>query len=416
MQSTIALFSVRGYPSFFFGRIANSIAIWVDFTLIFSLLSFSYHASPGTLGLAAALYGLPGLLAGPFIGALADRKSPALIMLSSATARFVTSLGLAFAPNETMFIAWVLVKGISNLGTVPAEQIVIRRLLSDDQIVSTVTLTSVVDQCTKILSPLLGAGLSLVLHSRGGFALTGMLAVFSMGCACGVARVVGWRSPDAKTRRRFLDFTLVRHLLSERPALASALGLMLTFSTILGLYDSIVVVLLRDHGLPSSAFGTIVSCTAVGAVSCAIVLKKVLARVSVSKSMPIFLAGFSTTVVAAGALALTLPTLNLGALCLLWVINGFCYGGGVMSYSITLQRNAPREALGVISTSARSLQLTALVVGPIAGSWVAQHIGIESTFVGAGSIGLAVGAYAVFRRAYPQEGRKQPDNENVSPR
>ncbi|HDV6326391.1 TPA: MFS transporter [Burkholderia cenocepacia] len=415
MQSTIALFSVRGYPSFFFGRIANSIAIWVDFTLIFSLLSFSYHASPGTLGLAAALYGLPGLLAGPFIGALADRKSPALIMLSSATARFLTSLGLALAPNETMFIAWVLVKGVSNLGTVPAEQIVIRRLLSDDQIVSTVTLTSVVDQCTKILSPLLGAGLALVLHSRGGFALTGMLAVFSMGCACGVARVVGWSNPDAKAERRFPDFTLVRHVLSERPVLASALGLMLTFSTILGLYDSIVVVLLRDHGLPSSSFGTIVSCTAAGAVSCAIVLKKVLTHVSVGKSMPIFLTGFSATVVAAGVLALALPTLNLGTLCLLWVVNGFCYGGGVMSYSITLQKNAPRDALGVISTSARSLQLTALVLGPIVGSWAAQHTGIESTFIGAGSIGLAVGTYAAFRHAYPRERSKRTDNENISP-
>ncbi|MET3553963.1 MFS transporter [Burkholderia sp. 567] len=415
MQSTIALFSVRGYRSFFLGRVANSIAIWVDFTLIFSLLSFSYHATPGTLGLAAALYGLPGLLAGPFIGALADRKSPALIMLSSAMARFITSLGLAFAPNEAMFIAWVLVKGVSNLGTVPAEQIVIRRLLSDDQIVSTVTLTSIVDQCTKILSPLLGAGLSLAFHSHGAFALTGMLAVFSMGCALGVARVIGWKNPDVKTQRRFLDFPLVRQVLSEHPALASALGLMLAFSTILGLYDSIVVVLLRDHGLPPSSFGTIVSCTAVGAVSCAIVLKKVLARVSVRKSMPMFLAGFSATVVVAGGLALAVPTLNLGTLCLVWVVNGFCYGGGLMSYSITLQRNAPRDALGVISTSARSLQLTALVVGPIAGSWIAQHIGIESTFVGAGSAGLALGAYAMFGHGYPEERCKPADNENVSP-
>ncbi|WP_409410248.1 MFS transporter [Burkholderia cenocepacia] len=266
-----------------------------------------------------------------------------------------------------------------------------------------------------MLSPLLGAGLALVLHSRGGFALTGMLAVFSMGCACGVARVVGWSNPDAKAERRFPDFTLVRHVLSERPVLASALGLMLTFSTILGLYDSIVVVLLRDHGLPSSSFGTIVSCTAAGAVSCAIVLKKVLTHVSVGKSMPIFLTGFSATVVAAGVLALALPTLNLGTLCLLWVVNGFCYGGGVMSYSITLQKNAPRDALGVISTSARSLQLTALVLGPIVGSWAAQHTGIESTFIGAGSIGLAVGTYAAFRHAYPRERSKRTDNENISP-
>jgi len=399
MQSTIDLFSVRGYTPFFFGRVANSIAIWVDFTLIFSLLSFNYHATPATLGLASALYGLPGLLAGPFIGALADRKSPALIMLSSASARFVTSLGLALAPNETIFIACVLIKGISNLGTVPAEQIVIRRLLSDDRIVSTVTLTSIVDQCTKILSPLLGAGLSLVLHSHGGFALTGALAIVSMGCAFGIARVIGWRNPDVQKSGRLPDFKLVRGVLSERPSLAYALGLVLTFSTILGLYDSIVVVLLRDHGLPSSSFGTIVSCTAVGAVSCAIVLKKVLARASTLRSMLVFLTGFSATVIAAGVLAITMLKLDLVVLCLLWVVNGFCYGGGVMSYSITLQRDAPRDSLGIISTSARSLQLAALVIGPVVGSWVAQHVGIEATFIGAGAVGLTAVAFATLNPA-----------------
>ncbi|AOJ83699.1 MULTISPECIES: MFS transporter [Burkholderia] len=396
MRSTIALFSVRGYPPFFFGRIFNSIAVWVDFTLIFSLMSFHYHANTSMLGLTAALYGLPGLLVGPFIGALADRKSPALIMVISALARLVTSLGLAFAPNESVFVAWVLIKGISNLGTIPAEQIVIRRLLSDEQIVSTVALTSVVDQCTKILSPLLGAGLSFALHSRGGFALTACLAIASAVCAIVVAQTVGWRDVARQAQRRYPDFKLVRRVLAEHPALATSLGLMLTFSAILGMYDSIVVVLLRDHGLPAAAFGTIVSFTAIGAISCATLLKKVLARISEAKSMAAFLAGFSGTVVVAGLLALLTTNLNLVVLCALWYVNGFCYGGGVMCYSISMQREAPRDALGVFSTSGRSLQLAALVIGPVIGAWIALRFGLATTFIGSGTFGLAAAAYAML--------------------
>lgn len=400
MGSIISLFSVRGYSSFFLGRICNSVAIWVDFTLIFSTLSFHYHVSPAELGLSAALYGLPGLLLGPFVGALADRKSPASIMLASAFARFVASMGLAFASNETIFIVWIFIKGVSNLGAIPAEQVLIRRLLSNEQIVSTVALTSVLDQCTKILAPLLGAGLSFALHSRGGFALTGGLALLSMGCAIGVAGAVGWGSVSGNSQRRYPDFVLVRRVISENPTFAFTLGLALTSSMVLGLYDSIVVVLLRDHGLPDSSFGTIVSCTALGAIGCAVVLKNLLARGSESKSLVIFVAGFSGSVVAAGLLALMLPTLGLGILCVLWIINGFCYGGGMMAYGIALQKEVPADALGVVSTSARSLQLAALVIGPVVGSGIAQCIGVEATFVGAGAIGLAIAAWAAVRRTH----------------
>lgn len=400
MGSAISLLLVRGFPSFLGSRILNSIALWVDFTLIFSLLSFHYGASPAVLGLSAALYGLPGLLLGPLLGALADRKSPALIMLLSAFARFVTSFGLALSHNEIVFIVWIFAKGLSNLGTMPAEQVLMRRLLSNEQVVSAVAVMSIIDQCTKIFAPLIGAGFSFALSSRGGFALTAVLAILSAGCAINVARVVGWGDAGERSRKSYPDFVLIRRVLSQRPQLAWPLALVLTFSMILGLYDSIVVVLLRDHGLPDSAFGTIVSCTALGAIGCALMLRNVLARVSESKSMIIFLAGFSASVAAAGGLALSLSRLNLGLLCLLWGINGFCYAGGVMAYSISLQKEAPPDTLGVVSASARSLQLTALVLGPIAGSWVAQSFGLETTFVGAGGLGLAMAAYAAFKHPH----------------
>lgn len=404
---SISLFNVRGYPSFFGGRVLNSMAVWIDFTLIFSLLSFHYRVSPGVLGISAAMYGLPGLLLGPFIGSLADRKSPALIMFASAFARFVTSMGLAFSPSVTVFVAWIFIKGISNLGAIPAEQVLIRRLLSNEQIVSTVTLTSVVDQCTKILSPLLGVWLSFVLHSHGGFVLTGLLALLSVGCAIGVASVVGWSGLSGNSRRRYLDFALVHRVIAENPMFAFALALALTSSIVLGLYDSIVVVLLRDHGLPVSSFGTIISCTALGAIGSAVMLKKLLARASESKSLVLFLIGFSGSVVAAGLLALILPKLGLGTLCFLWIINGFCYGGGMMAYSISLQKEVPADALGIVSTSVRSLQLAALIVGPIVGSWGAQHFGVEFTFIGAGTIGLAIAAWAAFKHAHRIDGAKR---------
>lgn len=390
MRTIQSLFKVPGYPSFFASRLFNSIAIWVDFTLIFSLLSFSYNATPRTLGIAAALYGLPGLLLGPFIGVLADRNSPALVMLASSTGRLITSLLLAIAPNEGFFIAVVLLKGVSNLGAVPAEQILVRRLLSDEQIVSTTTLTSVIDQCTKIASPLLGAVLAVVSHSRGGFLFTAVLALASAGCTVRISRVIGWQSTDHETRNRLPNFAVLWQAVSDKPRLAVALILMLALSLTLGLYDSILVLLLREHGLPASAFGTIVSCTAAGAIACALILKRALGRTSEFRVMLVSLCGFSVTVIAAGILGLAYERLSLPVLCALWLINGFCYAGGVMAYSISLQTESPREMLGVLSATGRSLQLCALVGGPVVGSWIAQHFGTPWTFIGAGAVGLCI--------------------------
>ena len=67
----------------------------------------------------------------------------------------------------------------------------------------------------------------------------------------------------------------------------------------------------------------------------------------------------------------------------------------------------PADALGIVSTSVRSLQLAALIVGPIVGSWGAQHFGVESTFIGAGAIGLVIAAWAAFKHAHRIDGAKR---------
>lgn len=74
-----------------------------------------------------------------------------------------------------------------------------------------------------------------------------------------------------------------------------------------------------------------------------------------------------------------------------------------MAYAIAPQKEAPPDSLGVVSASARSMQLAALVIGPIIGSWVAQHLGLEITFVSAGGIGLAIAVFATLKQALARQ-------------
>lgn len=57
---------VQGYRTLVGARVLSSGIVWVDFTLIFSLLGYHWHADAVTIGVASALYGLPGLLLGSF--------------------------------------------------------------------------------------------------------------------------------------------------------------------------------------------------------------------------------------------------------------------------------------------------------------------------------------------------------------
>jgi MFS family permease len=118
----INLQSVPGYRALAAARVLSSAILWVDFTLVFSLLGYYWHADATTIGVASALYGLPGLVLGPFFGALADRVNPVAMLAVSYLARALTSLLLLFAPDIHFFVLLVFLKGLANLGAMPTGQ------------------------------------------------------------------------------------------------------------------------------------------------------------------------------------------------------------------------------------------------------------------------------------------------------
>lgn len=392
----LKLFLIAGFPSLFLSRILNSIAVWVDFTLIFTVMSFHFNAPAYQLGIAAALYGFPGLLLGPFIGQLADRYSPVVILLTSSFGRFATSLWLATSTHQELFLLGILLKGISNLGASPAEQILIRELLNKEQILLTVALCNIIDQCIKIISPLFVSAISAIVNLQGGFYLTAVMALITALLSIRMGFIIGWVKKSIIVTETLPNFNLVYNIIRKSSILFSSFSVVLAASLTLGSYDSILSILLRNQGFGPGTFGIIVSSTAAGAILSGFLFKKIYALFSNQWLMICGLIGFSVTVLSAGTLCLIFDNLHLYIFCTIWFINGFCYACIVMSFSIVLQNEAPTNMLGVISTSCRSVQLATLVAGPVIGSGVAHYIGIPMTFVIAGSTGLAIAGYLLF--------------------
>lgn len=396
MSMLSVLREVPGYKNLLAVRATSSIILWVDFTLIFSILTYFWHANPMIIGVASALYGLPGLFFGPFFGKLADNFNPLLILRASYAFRAVISLSLMLAPDTTTFMFFVLLKGLSNVAVMPAEQVLVRSMLTTTEIVENTRWITVIDQALKIFAPLIGAVLASIHQPVSGFGLCAALSLVALI----PLRTLPFHYRKHPKKKRHQDespLVAIVRLTRENSLFRFALIASLVQTMTLGLYDPLLALFLRDESFPAGTFGSIVSCTAAGGIAGAIVFKRALSSTNTVAIICAGLAGFGSTVVLPGIFALLAWQTPKYFLFACWVANGFFYGVVAMTFAVVLQMTCSLRALGTVSSIVRSMQLSALVLGPLVGSAAARIWSIPTVFVASGMIALGAGA-ALFAR------------------
>jgi hypothetical protein len=413
--------SVPGYGSLVHARLFTSLVAWIDFTLIFSILSFNLEADALTIGMATALYGLPGLVLGPGFGTLADRHDPFAVLFSSYAVRCGSSLLLIFTADVPLFLLLVFIKGIANLGAMPAEQRLLQRMLSHDQQAPNASIMAVVDQAAKIAAPLVGAtfaslrlpgsgfGLSVVLSLAGAFSLLHVrrrIRSPAPGRQSAPARSDAPVRPEAgpghasphvhppppqssqRTRQHAL-MALMRDSLEFRLAFIAATAQ----TAVLGIYDPLLALFLKDQGMPAATFGLIVSATAVGGIVGAVGFRVVRANARIGIGHGV--TGFGFTIVVPGLLAAAGVPLPPGLMLVLWLGNGAAYAVTMMRFGVALQHLCPASVIGSVSATTRSLQMGALVAGPMVGAHLGAWMGLPWLFVLSGGSAMAGGVALV---------------------
>lgn len=387
------LSAIPGYRPLLALRLVSSVVLWLDFTLIFSLLSFHWHADAMMVGVASALYGLPGLVVGPLFGSLADRRNPVGMLVISYLARGVTSMLMILAPDVHVFVLLVFAKGLANLGAMPAEQVLTRSMLNNAQLVSNTGVMTAVDQFTKICAPLVAAGVAGLYEPSAGLWLSSALALVGILCLPALGGITA--APAAVAPRPMRHYgpllKLARHNLRFRQAFAC----MLCISTILGLYDPLLSLFLKEQGMPASTFGMVVSATAGGAFAGALVFRRIYARHA--RRLPsLALMAFGLTVLLPGVLVASVLMIPASLWLALWALNGGAYGLVAMTFGVTLQHESPRELVGNISAAARSVQLGALVLGPLLGAALTRELGVPVVFALSGSLAIFGGVLLLW--------------------
>lgn len=394
--TTAGLLKTPAYLVVLITRVVSSCIIWIDFVLIFSLASYFWHSTPTTVGATAALYGLPGLLIGPFIGRLADQTSPVKVLYFSYITRGLTSIGLAFAPSWELFLLFVFLKGISNLAATPAEQILLKLSLKKIQIASGVSALAVVDQVVKIGAPLIAAAMAQFFFAQSGFLFSAALAVIGMLILVTFSIFSNAFTTVDRPASKPISFKLLLVTIHKNFVLKLAFYVALTQSLILGIYDPLLALLLKQLGFTSGSFGVIVSCTALGGIIGAIVFRKNLSSFNPILVTAASLCGFGFTVFVPGAIYLTGFTPPMALLCFLWIFNGAFYAISALFFVTTMQKQCAVEIIGTVSASARSIMISVMVMGPIIGSWLANFTSIGFVFFASGLLAISSGIYLLI--------------------
>ncbi|WP_229722875.1 MFS transporter [Xylophilus rhododendri] len=359
---------------------------WLDIFLIFSIPSFLWHAPPADIALVAAAFAIPSLVLGPFVGFLTDRGDSKIIMLYGATARTALTICIAFAPSLYPFLALVFAKGLANTFYWASSSVMTRRLVPAHARTRYYANLSALDQASKIAAPLFAGGLTQLLAMPMVFLFSGAI----MAAATGLLPAVLLRDPEtckaleeagsSEADRPTPAFGLMTRL--PRGLLLGALA-SVAVSALLAVYDPHLAAYLSFLGFSGETYSWIMSSTALGAATAAILVRRVvIGRNSVANLMRGGLLVYSCVLVVTAFVVSYVPQKSIEPfLMALWFVNGFGYELFAIGAGVNLQNLCPRQLLGRVSTSIRSAQLAAVLSFPIFGAWLIAVYGRTAPFV-----------------------------------
>lgn len=395
-------------------QLLSGLSIWLDIFLTFSVPVYAWNASPSEIGFLALCLGIPSLILGPIAGILVDRSDIRKGIIIGAIARVITSASLAFAPNLYLFAALVALKSLANIIYFPCSAIMVKNLIAPHERIGYFSMASLFDQSGKILTPLLAGGLTLLIDSSYIFLVSASCVAVAIPILISLVRKVDHVENTRKINIKgiFADLASGITLFRELP-FQLKLGLLYSLLTSLALstYDPHLASFLSSLGYLPVVFSWIVSATAAGAVTAAILTKLLSRSPDALLLRAVALSIFSAALIGTVLIIKSAPSNQYVFFLAFWFANGFAYELLIISSSVILQSLCPGEVLGRISTTFRSIQLTCVIFGPSLGTLLITLHDRSTPFIFSASLSAITATIAIaFYRTQKADRHLKSDN------
>lgn len=167
MQERRPLKHNRSFITLMAAQAISNLGDWLHLLAILTLVGIRWNATPWEITFTTLCAALPVLLTGPFAGALADRVNRKWLMIGADGARIVIVGGLIFADQIWHVYVLLILKSLFDVVFSPAKNGKLKEIVPQEQLGQAVSISSVIEQMSKIIGPALGGCWLLLLGLPG---------------------------------------------------------------------------------------------------------------------------------------------------------------------------------------------------------------------------------------------------------
>jgi MFS family permease len=399
-QPTEKLLKSRPYQYLISAQLISNLGDWLSLLAVFTLVGLKWNATPLQVSLIILSLALPMTILGPVSGVFADRWERKHIMIVSDLARGLVIFCLIFADQLWHVYTLMFLLGLFSAAFSPAKNGKLKEIVPDCHMQQATSISSVIENGTKIIGPALGGFLLTIwdfdvifMADSLTFFLSALLLVM---IPANQSKKDLKNVNEAPVKNQFFKemiegFSFIKNI----PFILYGTFLMAITMFVIQMSDSQFVVLFRElKDVSSGLIGLVMTSSGAGFLVTGLILSKFELKKPV-KGM------------AAGILILGLGFGSIGYLTYLQLAMPFiwapiaCFfasaGAGFVfiPFQSNVLRETPSELSGRTLGTIGSVMMLSSLTGPLIGGILANYIGVIKLFI-ISSSGLCIISVVAF--------------------
>jgi MFS family permease len=385
-QSSEKLLKSKPYQYLISAQLISNLGDWLSILAVFTLVGLKWEATPLQVSLIILSLALPMTFLGPISGVFADRWERKYILIVSDVVRGFIIFGLVFASELWHVYALLFGLGVFSAVFTPAKNGKIKELVPNHHMQQATSISSVIENGTKIIGPALSGFLLTLWSFKIIFmldAITFLLsALLLLNIPKNTSRISENEATTEKSEKNFIKellegFSFIKSL----PIIFYGTMLMAITMFVIQMSDSQFVILFRElENASPRVLGTVMTASGAGFLVTGLLLSKYEIKKAINAmSAGIFVLGL-------GFLSLALLTdMNLAAPMIWAPLTTFlaCTGAGFVfiPFQSNVMKETPSELSGRILGTIGSIMMFASLIGPLVGGLLANAYGVIPIFI-----------------------------------